>query len=48
MNNKNYKNKSLEIYLDVPDTLVIKTNKKKPGKTKRLPFATVISLFIIR
>ena len=48
MNNKNYKNKSLEIYLDVPDTLVIKTAKKKPGKTKRLPFATVISLFIIR
>ena len=48
MNNKNYKNKSLEIYLDVPDNLVIKTNKKKPGKTKRLPFATVISLFIIR
>ena len=48
MNNNNYKNKSLEIYLDVPDTLVIKTEKKKPGKTKRLPFATVISLFIIR
>ena len=49
MNNKNYKNKSSEIYLDVPDTLVIKTTKKKkPGKTKRLPFATVISLFIIR
>ena len=49
MNNKNYKNKSSEIYFDVPDTLVIKTvKKKKPGKTKRLPFATVISLFIIR
>ena len=29
MNNKNYKNKSSEIYLDVPDTLVIKTVKKK-------------------
>ena len=49
MNNKNYKNKSSEIYLDVPDTVVIKTvKKKKPGKTKRLPFATMISLFIIR
>ena len=48
MNNKNYKNKSLEIYLDVPDTLVIKTTKKKPEKTKRLLFATVITLFIIR
>ena len=36
MNNKNYKNKSLEIYLDVLDTLVIKiAKKKKPGKTKR-------------
>ena len=49
MNNKNYKNKSLEIYLDVLDTLVIKiAKKKKPGKTKRLPFAIVFSLFIIR
>ena len=28
MNNKNYKNKSSEIYLDVPDTLVSKTEKK--------------------
>ena len=32
MNNKNYKNKSLEIYLDVPDTLVIKTAKKKSSE----------------
>ena len=37
MNNKNYKNKSLEIYLDVPDTLVIKTTKKKPGKQRDYP-----------
>ena len=34
MNNKNYKNKSSEIYLDVPDTLVIKTVKKKAWKNK--------------
>ena len=35
MNNKNYKNKSLEIYLDVPDTLVIKTAKKKKSPEKQ-------------
>ena len=38
MNNKNYKNKSSEIYLDVPDTLVIKTEKKCPGKKRGDPF----------
>ena len=37
MNNKNYKNKSLEIYLDVPDTLVIKTTKKSPEKQRDYP-----------
>jgi hypothetical protein len=36
MNNKNYKNKSSEIYLDVPDTLVIKTGKKKARKNKEI------------
>ena len=35
MNNKNYKNKSSEIYLDVPDTLVIKTVKKRSLKKQR-------------
>ena len=35
MNNKNYKNKSSEIYLDVPDTLVIKTGEKKSPEKQR-------------
>ena len=35
MNNKNYKNKSLEIYLDVPDTLVIKTAKKQKARKNK-------------
>ena len=35
MNNKNYKNKSSEIYLDVPGTLVIKTVKKRSLEKQR-------------